>query len=36
MSALEAQLNAEQDEDPEPIPVSSNGHGDIKLAVSAA
>ena len=37
MSAIEARLNADPVEDePPPIPVSSNGHGDIKLAVGAA
>ena len=37
MSALEAKLNADAaEEEPAPIPVSSNGHGDIKLAVGTA
>lgn len=36
MGAIEAQLNAEIDDEPEPIPVSSNGHGSIELAVGAA
>jgi hypothetical protein len=36
MSALEAKLNPEPDEEPPPVPISSNGHGDIKLAASAA
>lgn len=36
MGAIEAKLNAEIDAEPEPIPVSSNGHGDIELAVGAA
>ena len=37
MSALEARLNADAEpEEPAPIPVSSNGHGDIKLAVGTA
>jgi hypothetical protein len=36
LAAIEAHLNADVEEDPPPIPVSSNGHGDIKLAVSAA
>lgn len=37
MAAIEAKLNADPiDDEPEPIPVSSNGHGDIKLAVGAA
>lgn len=37
MAALEAKLNADPvDDEPDPIPVSSNGHGDIKLAVGAA
>ncbi len=37
MSAIEAKLNADAaEEEPAPIPVSSNGHGDIKLAVGTA
>jgi hypothetical protein len=37
LAALEAQLNTDAaDEEPPPIPVSSNGHGNIKLAVGAA
>jgi hypothetical protein len=37
LSAIEAKLNADPvDEEPAPVPVSSNGHGDIKLAVGAA
>ncbi|HEX2161751.1 MAG TPA: hypothetical protein VHF88_08010 [Thermoleophilaceae bacterium] len=37
MSAIEAKLNADPVEDePAPVPVSSNGHGDIKRAVTAA
>lgn len=36
MGAIEAKLNAEIDAEPEPIPVSSNGHGKIELAVGAA
>lgn len=36
MSAIEAKLNADEDDEPDPIPVSSNGHGDIKLAVGGA
>jgi hypothetical protein len=37
LSVLEARLNADPvDEEPPPVPVSSNGHGDIKLAVGAA
>jgi hypothetical protein len=37
MSAIEAKLNADPEEDePAPVPVSSNGHGDIKLTVGAA
>jgi hypothetical protein len=36
-SLIEARLNADPVEDePAPVPVSSNGHGDIKLAVGAA
>jgi len=37
MAVLEARLNADPvDEEPPPVPVSSNGHGNIKLAVGAA
>ena len=37
LSLLEAKLNAApEDDEPAPVPVSSNGHGDIKLAVGAA
>ncbi len=36
LSALEAKLNSMPDEEPPPVPISSNGHGDIKLAVGAA
>jgi len=36
MSALESKLNSESGEEPPPVPVSSNGHGDVNLAVSAA
>ncbi|HEX2071097.1 MAG TPA: hypothetical protein VHF90_05565 [Thermoleophilaceae bacterium] len=37
MSSLEARLNADPVEDePAPVPVSSNGHGDIKLAAATA
>lgn len=37
LSAIEAKLNTAADaEDPPPVPVSSNGHGDLKLAVGAA
>jgi hypothetical protein len=36
MAALEAKLNAEVVEEPPTVPISSNGHGDIKLAVGAA
>ena len=37
LSLIEAKLNADAKEDePPPVPVSSNGHGDIKLAVGAA
>jgi hypothetical protein len=37
MSFLEAGLNADPvEEEPPPVPVSSNGHGDLKLAVGAA
>jgi hypothetical protein len=36
LGALEARLNAEAEEEPRPIPASSNGHGTIELAVGAA
>lgn len=36
MSLVEARLNADVVEEPAPVPVSSNGHGDIKQAVGAA
>jgi hypothetical protein len=37
LSLIEAKLNsAPEDDEPAPVPVSSNGHGDIKLAVGAA
>lgn len=37
MSLVEAKLNAEADAEPEdPIPVSSNGHGNLEVAVGAA
>ena len=36
LSLVEARLNADIAEEPAPVPVSSNGHGDIKLAVGAA
>jgi hypothetical protein len=36
LAALEAKLNAETHEEPPTVPISSNGHGDIKLAVGAA
>jgi len=36
LALVEARLNAEIAEEPAPVPVSSNGHGDIKLAVGAA
>ncbi len=37
LAAIEAKLNADAaEEEPPPIPVSSNGHGDIKLAVGTA
>jgi hypothetical protein len=36
MSALEAKLNADVEDELPPVPVSSNGHGDVKLAVGAA
>jgi hypothetical protein len=36
MAAIEAKLNADAAEEPPPVPISSNGHGNIKLAVGAA
>jgi hypothetical protein len=36
LAALEAHLNADVAEEPAPVPATSNGHGDIKLAVGAA
>ena len=36
LSLLEARLNADVDEEPRPVPVSSNGHGSIEIAVGAA
>jgi hypothetical protein len=37
LATLEAHLNADVEaKEPEPVPASSNGHGDIKLAVGAA
>lgn len=36
MSAIEAKLNADEEQEPGPVPVSSNGHGDIELAVGGA
>jgi hypothetical protein len=36
MSELERRLNAREDAKPPPIPVSSNGHGNIEAAVGAA
>ncbi|MEX1142702.1 MAG: hypothetical protein WD993_00830 [Thermoleophilaceae bacterium] len=36
MSVIEAKLNSEVDEEPGPIPVSSNGHGNLEVAVGAA
>ena len=35
LATLEAHLNSDVEEEPEPVPASSNGHGDIKLAVGA-
>ena len=36
LAAIEAKLNADpEDDEPTPVPVSSNGHGNIELAVSA-
>jgi len=36
LATLEAKLNADVAEEPPPVPISSNGHGNIKLAVGAA
>lgn len=36
LGALEARLNAEAEDETRPVPVSSNGHGSIELAVGAA
>jgi hypothetical protein len=36
LGLVEARLNADVAAEPAPVPVSSNGHGDIKLAVGAA
>jgi hypothetical protein len=36
LAALEARLNDHVDEEPASVPATSNGHGDIKLAVGAA
>lgn len=36
LGELERRLNSEHDDEPPPIPVSSNGHGDIEAAVGVA
>ena len=36
LGELERRLNAEQEQGPPPVPVSSNGHGNIEAAVGAA
>lgn len=36
LGALEQRLNRQRHEEPPPVPVSSNGHGDIEAAVAAA
>lgn len=36
LAELERRLNAEAPDDPLPVPVSSNGHGSIEMAVGAA
>lgn len=36
MGELERRLNADEADEPPPVPVSSNGHGYIELAVGAA
>jgi hypothetical protein len=35
LGELERRLNSEQDDEPPPVPVSSNGHGNIEAAVGA-
>ena len=35
LGELERRLNADQPDEPLPVPVSSNGHGDIEMAVGA-
>ncbi|MEX2252635.1 MAG: hypothetical protein WD649_00635, partial [Thermoleophilaceae bacterium] len=36
LGELERRLNSEHDDEPPPVPVSSNGHGNIEAAVGAA
>ena len=36
LGELERRLNAEGEDEPPPVPVSSNGHGNIEMAVGAA
>jgi hypothetical protein len=36
LATLEARLNDHVEDEPAPVPATSNGHGDIKLAVGAA
>ena len=36
MGEVERRLNSEHDDEPPPVPVSSNGHGNIEAAVGAA
>jgi hypothetical protein len=36
LGELERRLNADEADEPPPVPVSSNGHGNIELAVGAA
>ena len=36
LAELERRLNLETADEPSPVPVSSNGHGDIEMAVGAA
>ena len=35
LGELERRLNAERHEEPPPVPASSNGHGNIEMAVGA-
>ena len=35
LGELERRLNADRNEEPPPVPVSSNGHGNLEMAVGA-